>query len=79
MALDENFAHVGGVTVTGQGTVIAGGSLVSGIPLSPNQLKYNFLSWLSGAIDGTQDVYALCVSPITTNCTLYGGIGYREY
>lgn len=27
----------------------------------------------------TKDVYALCVTPITTNCTLYGGIGYKEY
>lgn len=69
----------GAITVTTPGTIIAGGSVVSGIPLSPDQLKYNFLSWLGGQIDGTQDIYALCVSPITSNCTLYGGIGYKEY
>lgn len=68
-----------GVTVTSPGIIIAGGSVISGVPLSPSQLKYNFLSWLSGNIDTTQDIYALCVTPITSNCTLYGGIGFKEF
>lgn len=66
-------------TVTSPGIVIAGGSVQSGVALSPQQLKYNFLSWLGGQLDGTQDIYALCVTPLTANCTLYGGIGYKEY
>lgn len=76
----EEASGNGVITVTaGTGTIIAGGSLKSGAGLPQAQLTLNYLAWLGGSIGNTMDTCVLCVTPITGNITVYGGIGYKEY
>lgn len=68
----------GSQTVTAAGTIPFGGYIVQGYQIQPEIFKSNFMSWLSGQLNGTQDQYILCVTPLTTNVSVFANIIYLE-
>jgi hypothetical protein len=69
----------GTITVTSPGTVIAGGVVFSATGNGGNQLDLNFLSWLGGTLNNTMDAYVLCITPLSANVSIFGGMGWKEY
>lgn len=57
----------GAITVTATGRIIASGYLTLGQSIPTDIFAANYLSELSGQLNGTQDEYVLCITPITTN------------
>lgn len=64
----------GTTTVTSPGNIIATGYLVQNARIDPSTFERNYMSWLSGALDGTQDKFVVCITPISTNVTVYSSI-----
>lgn len=69
----------GTITVTTPGTIIAGGTLQSGMPLSSSQLLLNYLAWMGSSVDGTTDQYVLCITPVSGAMSVLAGIGFKVY
>lgn len=70
----------GTITVTGTGGITIGAGYISqGLPFPSNVLERDYLSFMGGSIDGTQDEFILCVTPITTNINSHGAITFKEY
>jgi hypothetical protein len=68
----------GAITVTGDGIIIASGYLVQADSIQAALFRDNYLSWLSGAIDGVQDEYILCITPVTNNVNVHGALSVFE-
>lgn len=68
----------GSITVTALGTVVAGDYITQKERIPTTLFQNNYLAWLSGNIDGTQDEYVLCATPITTNTSIHGAIAILE-
>lgn len=73
----EEASGNGVITVTAPGTIIARGGVQSGQLLPNHILDKNFLAWLGGTPANVMDQYVLCVTPMTANCKLTGGIAYK--
>jgi hypothetical protein len=69
----------GTITVTSPGTIMAGGVVFSNTAGTNDQLSLNYLSWLGGTLNNTMDAYVLCITPLTANISVFGGIGWKEY
>lgn len=71
----------GTITVTSDGTLVAGGSLssVRGGNAVITQLERNFLTQLSSTLDGTMTPLVLCVTPISGAVNVYGTVGIKQY
>lgn len=68
----------GTVTVSTPGTVIASG-YTSQREANPLAFNEDFLSWLSGRLDGTQDELWLCAELITSPVDILGAVAFKEY
>lgn len=69
----------GTITVTSPGTVLASGYLTQNTSIPHVAMLDNFLSWLGGRLDGTQQQYVLCIGCITGNLSVYGEMLVKEY
>lgn len=68
----------GVLTVTDIGFEIAAGFLEQGKSISASTFTSNYLMWLSGNIDGTQNAIVLCVTPVTSPVNVHGVIDFEE-
>lgn len=68
----------GTITVTSSGTVVASGYVTQNTSIPSDIFEKNFLSFLGGRIDGTQDAHVLTITPITTNIDAHAAINYLE-
>lgn len=75
----EFAAGNGTITVASPGKVIANGFAVQGNAFPTDILRENFLSYLGGKLDGTQDAYVLCLTPLTASINSYATINVKEY
>lgn len=64
----------GTITVSAPGIIIASDYLTQHDQIPSSIFVNNYLSWLSGELDGTQDEYILCATPITNNVAIHGSI-----
>lgn len=68
----------GTITVTGEGTILAAGSVSTNAQLPANVLRLNFLSWLGSTLNNTMDQIVLCATPITSNISTYSSLAFKE-
>lgn len=69
----------GTITVTSPGTIIASGYLTQNTPIPNVAMIENFLSWLGGNINGTQQEYVVCIGCVTTNVNAGATMLTKEY
>lgn len=65
--------------VTTPGTIIASGYLTLNTPIPKVALTDNFLSWLGGYLDGTQQNYVVCIGAMTNNVSVSVDVLPKEY
>jgi len=75
----EHATGNGTITVSADGTVLAGGSGQSGVSISQIQLSLNYLAWLGSTISNIMDSYVFCVTPISGSMSSYVGLGFKVF
>ena len=75
----EQASGNGSITVTSPGTIIASGYLTQNTPIPKAAFVQNFLAWLGGQINGTQQQYVLCVGAMTNNISVSATMQFKEF
>jgi len=73
----EGASGNGTITVTSAGDIIASDYLSQGEAIPDEIFSTNYLSFLGGQLDGTQDEVVLCITPITNNVSALAALNLR--